>query len=367
MSDRPQDPWREGAGGKDESEAGLSGQGMSEQGMSGQGAADASEREVDWQARERTAQLEMMDRWVQGVVTEQRRSRRWKLFFRFLFALLFIASIATSVTLFTLGSQPAALPGEQHLGVVRVKGVIEADGEANAERIIKGLRAAWESPASVAVVLDINSPGGSPVQSQRVYDELMRLRERGDKPVIAVIEDLGASGAYYMAAGAGEIIAAPSSLVGSIGVISSSFGLKGPMEKLDIERRVFTAGDNKAFLDPFSEISPDQRAFWQSVLATTHQQFIAAVKAGRGERLKDDPELFSGLIWTGEQARGLGLVDRTGTLEELATELTPEAELHDYTPRQGPFERFTRRFAGVMVSAMGLETTVSPVSYRLPW
>ncbi|MDN2655064.1 signal peptide peptidase SppA [Cobetia sp. 14N.309.X.WAT.E.A4] len=358
MSDRPQDPWREGPGGKNEGGAGASGQGAD--------SAATSSSEVDWQARERTVQLEMMDRWVQGVVTEQRRSRRWKLFFRFLFALLFIASIATSVTLFTLGSQPAALPGERHLGVVRVKGVIEADGEANAERIIKGLRAANESPASVAVVLDINSPGGSPVQSQRVYDELMRMREQGGKPVIAVIEDLGASGAYYMAAGAGEILAAPSSLVGSIGVISSSFGLKGPMEELGIERRVFTAGDNKAFLDPFSEISPEQRDFWQNVLATTHQQFIAAVKAGRGERLKDDPALFSGLIWTGEQARALGLVDRTATLEELAAELAPQGGVHDYTPRQDPFERFTRRFAGVMASALGLDANVSPVSYRLP-
>ncbi|TVU73761.1 MULTISPECIES: S49 family peptidase [Cobetia] len=357
MSDQPQDPWRERQSGQ--APAGVTADQQ-------QARSTSSAGEVDWQARERTAQLEMMDRWVQGVVTEQRRSRRWKLFFRFLFALLFIASIATSVSIFMLGSQPAVLPGEQHLGVVRVKGVIEADGEANAERIIKGLRAAWDSPSAVAVVLDINSPGGSPVQSQRVYDELMRMREKGDKAVIAVIEDLGASGAYYMAAGAGEIIAAPSSLVGSIGVISSSFGLKGPMEELGIERRVFTAGDNKAFLDPFSDISSDQRAFWQNVLATTHQQFIAAVKAGRGDRLKDDPKLFSGLIWTGEQALDLGLVDRTATLEQLTAELAPKGGIHDYTPRQDPFERFTRRFAGVVASAVGLDATVSPVSYRLP-
>ncbi|WP_158773047.1 S49 family peptidase [Cobetia sp. L2A1] len=361
MSDQPHDPWREGPGEQAQSR-GQAGELAGHQ----QPHGAASAENVDWQARERTAQLEMMDRWIQGVVTEQRRSRRWKLFFRFLFALLFIASIATSVSIFMLGSQPAALPGEKHLGIVRVKGVIEADGEANAERIIKGLRAAWDSPASVAVVLDINSPGGSPVQSQRVYDELMRMREKGDKPVIAVIEDLGASGAYYMAAGAGEIIAAPSSLVGSIGVISSSFGLKGPMEELGIERRVFTAGENKAFLDPFSDISPDQRAFWQGVLATTHQQFISAVKAGRGDRLKDDPKLFSGLIWTGEQALDLGLIDRTATLEQLTAELAPEGGIHDYTPRQDAFERFTRRFAGVMASAVGLEATVSPVSYRLP-
>lgn len=315
--------------------------------------------------RQRLEQTAMMGRWIDGVLAEQRRSRRWKLFFRFLFAALIAASL--SVTLYGLLAGPSAVGGAEgpHLGVVKVEGVIDADGTASAQRINAGLKRAWEAEQSQAVVLHINSPGGSPVQSQRIFDEVMRLRGEGDKPIIAVIEDIGASGAYYIAAGADEIIAAPASLVGSIGVIYSSFGFQEAIDRLGVERRVYTAGDNKAFLDPFSEVAPEQREFWQSVLESTHDQFIAAVREGRGERLSDDDALFSGLVWSGEQALEFGLVDALGSLDTLARERLTEPRLRDYTPRLDPFERLSRQFGRVAMEWLGLPRAESPVRYQL--
>ncbi len=314
--------------------------------------------------RQRLAQLEMMDRWVGGVLAEQRRSRRWKLFFRFFFALLILASL--SVTLYgMLGAPGAGPPARPHLGVVEVKGVIDSDSPANAERIIEGLERAWGVAEAEAVVLHIDSPGGSPVQSQRIFEAVMRLRESGDKPVLAVIEDIGASGAYYVAAAADEIIAAPASLVGSIGVIHAGFGFEEAIGRLGVERRVFTAGENKAFLDPFSEIAPEQRDFWQDVLESTHEQFISAVREGRGERLVDDERLFSGLVWSGEQALELGLVDDLDSLDGVARSRLDEARLRDYTPRLDPFERISRQFGRVAMEWLGLPRGESPVRYQL--
>ncbi len=316
--------------------------------------------------RQRLQQMEMMDRWIGGVLTEQRRSRRWKLFFRFLFAALILASLSATLYSLLAGPPGGGAAAEPHLGVVKVRGVIDAESPASAERVISGLNRAWKAEHSAAVVLHINSPGGSPVQSQRIFDEVMRLRAEGDKPIIAVIEDVGASGAYYIAAAADEIIAAPASLVGSIGVISASFGFEEAIERLGVERRVFSAGDNKAFLDPFSELAPEQREFWQSVLATTHRQFIEAVREGRGERLLDDERLFSGLVWSGEQALALGLIDSIGSLDALARERLPEPKLRDYTPRLDPFERFSRQFGRVAMELLGVPRADSPLRYQLP-
>lgn len=329
-------------------------------------APEAEREDADaLRERQRLVQLEMMDRWIGGVLTEQRRSRRWKLFFRFLFAALILSMLAVSVySLFFVGARPA--PAGSHLGVIRVEGVIDAEAEANAERINKGLRRAWENPETQAVVLHINSPGGSPVQSQRIFDEIRRLRAVGGKPIFAVIEDIGASGAYYIAAGADAIYAAPASMVGSIGVIYAGFGLEQAIERLGIERRVFTAGENKAFLDPFSDIAPEQRQFWQQVLETTHQQFIDDVRAGRGERLSDDPRLFSGLIWTGEQARGLGLIDDLKSLDQLARERLGEVRTRDYTPPLDPFERLSKQFGRVAAEWLGVPQAASPIRYQLP-
>ncbi|WP_444678060.1 signal peptide peptidase SppA [Halomonas sp. E19] len=314
--------------------------------------------------RQRLAQQEMLDRWIGGVLTEQRRTRRWKLFFRFFFALLILASLATSF--YSLFGTPDREPERRHIGVVTVRGVIDSESPASAERIITGLNRAWEARNAAAVVVHIDSPGGSPVQSQRVYHEIMRLRELGDKPIIAVIEDVGASGAYYIASAADEIVAAPSSLVGSIGVIFASFGFEEAIDRLGIERRIFTSGENKGFLDPFTPLSNDEREFWQTVMDTTHRQFIHDVQAGRGERLAEDARLFTGLVWSGEQALGLGLVDVIGSLDAVSRELLGDVRLHDYTPRLDPFERLSRQFGRVAAEWVGIPSSQSPVRYQLP-
>jgi len=357
---RPVDPWTDGPQlSRDEAR-------RRRQGREGEGETPPVAEDAEaLRERQRLEQMAMMGRWVDGVLAEQRRSRRWKLFFRFLFAALILASL--SVSLYSLLAGPPSVGGEvgPHLGLVRVEGTIDAEGRASAERINQGLRRAWESPHSEAVVLHINSPGGSPVQSQRIFEEVMRLRGEGDKPIIAVIEDIGASGAYYIAAAADEIVAAPASLVGSIGVIYSSFGFQEAIDRLGVERRVYTAGDNKAFLDPFSDVAPAQREFWQSVLDSTHEQFIAAVREGRGERLADDEALFSGLVWSGEQAVDLGLVDALGSLDSLARERLAEPRLHDYTPRLDPLERLSRQFGRVALEWLGLPRADTPVRYQL--
>ena len=314
--------------------------------------------------RQRLAQQEMLDRWIDGVLVEQRRSRRWKLFFRFLFLALILALLGS--TFYALFGDTERAPERQHLGVVTVRGVIDSESPASAERIIEGLNRAWESPDAPVVVLHINSPGGSPVQSQRVYSEIQRLREEGDKPIVAVIEDIGASGAYYMAAAADEIVAAPSSLVGSIGVVFASFGFEEAIERLGVERRLYTSGNNKGFLDPFSPVAPEQREFWQGVMDVTHDQFIEAVRQGRGERLSDDERLFSGLIWSGEQALELGLVDGISSLDTLSRELFGEVRLYDYTPQLAPFERLSRQFGRVAAEWLGVAAPNSPVRYQLP-
>lgn len=319
--------------------------------------------------QQRLAQQDMLDRWLRDVLAEQRSGRRWKIFFRFLFAALILALLSVMMLgLFKVTQSGAPGVGGPHLGVVQVRGTIDAESGASAERLIKGLRRAWRAEATQAVILHINSPGGSPVQSQRVYDEIMRLREQGDKQIIAVIEDIGASGAYYIASAADEIVAAPSSLVGSIGVISAGFGLEEAIGKIGVERRIFSAGENKAFLDPFSDISPEQRVFWEGVLANTHRQFIDDVRAGRDGRLPDDPELFSGLIWTGTQALELGLVDRVDTLDGVALAFGEQTQLQDYTPSLDPFERFAKRFAVSVAETLGLPQAqpLSPLRYQLP-
>lgn len=313
--------------------------------------------------RQRLAQMDMMDRWVGGVLTEQRRTRRWKLFFRLM--LLTVVLLTLFSTLYGLfwDSPSTSAPTQRHVGIVEVNGVIASDSPANAERIIQGLNRAWEAESAAAVVLHINSPGGSPVQSQRIYAEIMRLREQGDKPIIAVIEDIGASGAYYIAAAADEIVASPVSLVGSIGVIYAGFGFEEAIERIGVERRVLTAGENKAFLDPFQPLDDDAEAFWQGVLSQTHRQFVDDVRAGRGERLSDSPDIFSGLIWSGEQSVELGLVDQLGSLEQVARERVGDTNWVDYTPSLDPFERLTRRFTQVVAEVLGVSAPSTPLRF----
>ncbi|MGP5307560.1 signal peptide peptidase SppA [Vreelandella alkaliphila] len=314
--------------------------------------------------RQRLAQLEMMDRWVGGVLTEQRRTRRWKLFFRLMLLAIVLIPLTAMLYRVFLAEPTASLPTESHVALVEVHGVIASDAPANAERIIKGLDRAWSSESAAAVVLHIDSPGGSPVQSQRIYDEIMRLRDQGDKPIIAVIEDIGASGAYYVASAADSIVASRASLVGSIGVIYAGFGFQEAINQIGVERRVMTAGENKAFLDPFQPLDEEAADFWQGVLTQTHEQFIDDVKAGRGDRLSNSPEIFSGLIWSGEQALELGLIDELASLEQVAREQAGEAEWENYTPSLDPFERLTRRFTQTAAEVLGLQHAHAPLRFQ---
>jgi protease IV len=282
---------------------------------------------------------------VAGDLLQQRRSdRRWRLFFRLSWlGLVLLVFWALFADLFL----PAA-PSRAHTALVDVRGEIAADTEASAEALTGALRSAFEDPGAVAVVLRINSPGGSPVQAGMLHDEIRRLKALHGKPVFAVVEELCASGAYYLAAAADEVFVDKASLVGSIGVLMDGFGFTGAMEKLGIERRLITAGEHKGLLDPFSPLRPEQRALAQAMIDEVHQQFITVVREGRGERLKDDPQLFSGLVWNGEQAVALGLADRLGNLEFVAREVVMAEEIVDYTPRANVAERLARRFgAGV--------------------
>ncbi len=277
-------------------------------------------------------------------------------------AIVLAALFTTFYSLFWDSSDVTA-PTQRHLGIVNVSGVIASDSPANAERVIRGLNRAWEAESAAAVVLHINSPGGSPVQSQRIYAEIMRLREQGDKPIIAVIEDIGASGAYYIAAAADEIVASPVSLVGSIGVIYAGFGFEEAIGRIGVERRVVTAGENKAFLDPFQPLDEEAEAFWQGVLNQTHRQFIDDVRAGRGERLSDSPDVFSGLVWSGEQSMELGLIDQLGSLEQLSRERVGNTDWVDYTPSLDAFERLTRRFAQLAAEVLGVSSPNTPLRF----
>jgi protease IV len=235
-----------------------------------------------------------------------------------------------------------------HTAVVEIKGEISSGGEASADQILVALRNAFEDKGAKAVVLLINSPGGSPVQAGMINDEIIRLKEKHKKPVYAVVEETCASAAYYIAVAADEIFVDKASIVGSIGVLMDSFGFTGLMEKLGVERRLMTAGENKGFLDPFSPQTDKQRAFAQGMLNQIHTQFIDTVKRGRGKRLKETPEMFSGLFWSGQQAIELGLADQLGTLDFVAREVVKAEDIVDYTRRDNVAERLAKRFGAAM-------------------
>jgi protease-4 len=276
---------------------------------------------------------------------EQRRARRWSVFFRALaFAYLFLL-----IFLWWTPDHATPIENTDHVALVEVRGMLLVDTDANADSINAALRDAFEAKHAKAVVVRLNSPGGSPVQAGLVYDEIRRLRsEYPDKKLYAVIEDMGASGAYYIAAAADEIYVDKASIVGSIGVIMNGFGFEELMRKVGVESRTLTAGENKAILDPFAPLSPEHRTHLQGLLDTIHAQFIAAVREGRGERLKDDPSLFTGLFWTGEQAVQLGLADGLGSVDHVAREIVGVEELVDYTWYASPLQQFLDRF-GVKV------------------
>ncbi|WP_420550803.1 S49 family peptidase [Litorivicinus lipolyticus] len=280
---------------------------------------------------------------------EQRRSRRWGIFFK-LVTLAYVTFLIVAVARNASFDEWSEADGG-HLASVSINGTIAADSDASAEVILQGIAAALEHPGTRGVVLDINSGGGSPVQADRVWRGIQRLRgEYPDTPIYAAIADIGASGAYYIASAADEIYADEASLVGSIGVVSSGFGFEDAAKKLGVERRLITAGTNKGLLDPFLPLDKAQVEHWQRVLDGTHEQFINRVKSARGARLVEDDSLFSGLIWNGRQALALGLIDGHLSPAEIADENLGVDRVLDFTPRPAPLERLTRQL-GASVSA----------------
>nr|WP_286241061.1 signal peptide peptidase SppA [Neptuniibacter halophilus] len=299
----------------------------------------------------------MIEKTLNGLFVEQRRARRWGVFFK----LLTFAYLFGLLAMFFIGKDLTPdVAQKDHTAVIEIKGTISADDPANADNIIWGLRDAFEAPHAKAVVLRINSPGGSPVQAGYIYDEIKRLRAMyPEKPLYAVIMDIGASGAYYIAAAADSIYADKASLVGSIGVVAGGFGFVDLMDKVGVERRLYTAGEHKAFLDPFSPSNQGEEQFWQSVLNTTHQQFIDQVRKGRGDRIKDDPKLFSGLVWTGEQALELGLIDGLGSTGYVAREVVQAEKLIDYTPQPEPWKQIVDELGVSVTRAISTQIGLS--------
>ncbi|WP_371356743.1 signal peptide peptidase SppA [Pseudomonas chlororaphis] len=297
----------------------------------------------------------LLEKTLLAGVQEQRRSRRWGIFFKLLTFVYLLVALALFTPLMDM--EKTATRGAGYTALIEVTGVIADKESASADNIVTGLRAAFEDSKVKGIVLRINSPGGSPVQSGYVYDEIRRLRGlHPDIKVYAVISDLGASGAYYIASAADQIYADKASLVGSIGVTAAGYGFVGTMEKLGVERRTYTSGEHKSFLDPFQPQKPEETQFWQGVLDTTHRQFIASVKQGRGERLKDKehPELFSGLVWSGEQALQLGLIDGLGNASSVARDVIGEKELVDFTVQESPFDRFSRKLGASVAEHLAM-------------
>ena len=281
---------------------------------------------------------------VRDLMQDRRSERHWRIFFR----LAWFALLAVVAWVLLSRAGPATSVSKPHTALVEVRGEIASDTEASAERLVSALKDAFEDKGARAVVLRINSPGGSPVQSGIVNDEIRRLKALHDKKVYAVVEEMCASGAYYIAVAADEIFVDKASLVGSIGVLMDGFGFTGLMDKLGIERRLLTAGENKGMLDPFSPQNPTQTAYAKAMIDQIHQQFIAVVKQGRGDRLQAGDETFSGLFWNGEEAVRLGLADRLGNLDYVAREVVKAEEIVDYTPYDNVAERLAKRF-GVAV------------------
>ena len=279
-----------------------------------------------------------------AAIAEQRQARRWRNGIR-------LAWLAFFVALLWLGMDRGGTTADTttpHTALVKIQGEIASGSEGSAELIVAAMRSAFEDKGAKAVVLLINSPGGSPVQAGIINDEIIRLKALHKKPVYAVVEETCASAAYYIAVGTDKIFVNKASVVGSIGVLMDGFGFTGLMDKIGVERRLMTAGENKGFMDPFSPQTENQRVFAQAMLDQIHQQFIAVVKSGRGERLKETPETFSGLFWTGQQAIEMGLADQLGDLDYVAREVVKAEELIDYSRKDNVAERLVKRFGAAI-------------------
>lgn len=280
---------------------------------------------------------------------EQRRARHWGIFFKSLALIYLFALLLVGLEWFDIGGSAGS-----HTALIDIQGEIGVEGEVTAENTISSLQAAFDDEQTKGVILRINSPGGSPVQAGIINDEIRRQRKLHPKiPVYAVVEDICASGGYYIAVAAERIYVNQASIVGSIGVILESFGFTGTMQKLGVERRLLTAGKNKAMLDPFSPLNQAHKSHAQGLLDEVHQQFIETVRQGRGERLKETPDMFSGLFWSGTRSIELGLADGFGSSDSVARDLIREQNIVDFTTREGLADRFAKRFGAVMAHILG--------------
>jgi protease-4 len=341
-SDKPEDVWTQGPEIK---EPGKAASVKSKLLGSASSKNSKSSSDGNWER-------DILNRLAFASLNEQRRSRRWGIFFKVL-TFIYIGAV---LFYFPLDLQETTITRGPHTALVEVDGVIASDSEASADLIVTGLRAAFKDKNTKGVILRINSPGGSPVQAGYVYDEIKRLRKKHENTkVYAVIVDVCASGGYYIAAAADEIYADKASLVGSIGVLMNGFGFVGTMDKLGVERRLITAGEHKGMMDPFSPLKKEDQQHMQNMIDGVHQQFINVVKEGRGDRLKDNPDLFSGLIWNGDESVELGLVDALGSSSYVAREIIGAEKIVDFTPRANFIDRFANQL-GASVAKMMMQT-----------
>jgi protease IV len=303
----------------------------------------------------------LIEKLAGAALKEQRRARRWGIFFK----LLFFAYLTVIMLLVLDWRGQDSLGGGRHTALIDVVGVIDAKGDASADRVTEALQNAFKNKNTVGVILRINSPGGSPVQAGIIYDEIRRLRGLYPNiPMYAVVEDICASGGYYIAAAADKIYVDKASIVGSIGVIMDGWGFTGTMEKLGVERRALVSGENKAFLDPFAPVDEKQKRHAQSMLDDIHKQFIEVVRKGRGKRLKESPDIFSGLLWTGDRSVELGLADGLGSVDYVAREVIKAEDIFDFTKKQDITERFAKRFGATLAGALGKVLSQGQVGLR---
>jgi protease-4 len=305
----------------------------------------------------------VLEKLAMSAVQEQRRARHWGIFFKLLtLGLLFFILF---VFMGWAGKSENALNTGKHTALVDMQGVISADSAASADNLIPSLQDAFKDKDTQGVILRINSPGGSPVQAGQINDEIRRLRAKYPAiPLYVVVGDVCASGGYYVAAAADKIFVDKASLIGSIGVLMDGFGFTGTMEKLGVERRLVTAGANKGFMDPFSTVRPDQQEYARQMLAQIHQQFIAVVRQGRGKRLKETPDTFSGLVWNGQAGVEMGLADGYGSVESVARDVIKAENIVDFTVKEGFADRLAKRFGAGVMSAVGLSTQGSGITLR---
>jgi protease-4 len=307
----------------------------------------------------------VLEKLAMSAIQEQRRTRHWSIFFKvltfgYLFILLFLFMGWAG------DHADGGLSGSKHTALIELNGVISSDSTANADNLIGSLQEAFKDQNTAGIILRINSPGGSPVQAGLVNDEIRRLKSlHPDIPLYVVVEDMCASGGYYIAAAADKIFVNKASIVGSIGVLMDGFGFTGSMQKLGVERRLMTAGENKGFMDPFSPRNPKHEEFTKSMLSEIHTQFIDVVKQGRGNRLKETPEMFSGLFWSGQKSIEMGLADAIGSMDSVARDVIKQENIVDFTTHEGFADRLAKKFgAGVASAFPGFGTQLGGVTLR---